>query len=178
LSVFECWVFRHLGFPLIARALGHRAAGGLFSREGQRILYLAQDLTEEDLERRVLVSRPLGIEESACNWSVEMLMEHLILVGVHIREAVRQLGNGVRPLRKFQRSEFEPRGGRGLRTREEYGRFIERFTALYETHCNIPSRPTHRHPYFGELDAGHWLKLAAVLYKLHRNHAERILAGL
>jgi len=178
LPAFEGWVLRHLGFPVVAKALGHEAARRLFMREGQRILYLAQDLREFELTERVLVRRPIGVEEGACYWSMEMLMEHLILVGVHVRDAVRQLASGVRPLQKFRLEEFYPEGKGRLRIRDEYGRFVERFAKVYETHRDLPVRPTHRHPCFGELNASQWLKFAAVHYKLHRFHAERIMEGL
>lgn len=177
LPPFEAWVFRHLGFPLVAKALGHNAAHKLFVREGQRILYLAQDLDDFDLEQPVLVRRPMGVEDRSRHWSMELLLEHLMLMGIHVRDSVRQLRKGVRPLRRFEASDFNPKGGRSPRIREEYSRFLEGFETLFEHH-DLPSEPTHTHSAFGELSAGEWLKFAAVHYKLHRSHAERIFEGL
>ena len=174
---FETWVLRHLGFPLLARSLGQEAARKLFVREGHRIHYLAQDLTDYELAEPVLVKRLMGAEDNSRYWSMEMLMEHLILMGVSVQDSVRQLSKGVRPMKPFRSSDLQPKGGRGPRIRDEFSRFLDRFAKVYENR-NLPSRPTHRHAWFGELGAAHWLKFAAIQTNLARTHAERIAQGL
>lgn len=172
----EARFFRH-GLPLLARAISIGAARKMFLAEGQRILYLAQDLKDWDLEERVLVKRPFGVEDNSRYWSMEMLLEHLILVGTGIRSIVGQLAIGVRPNKKVRISDGKPQGGEGPDIREKYGRYLNAFVEALDN-TQFPPRPTHAHPWAGEMNAAQWYKYAALHNWMHRIHAERIVAGI
>ena len=176
LPAVEARFFRH-GLPLLSRAISRDAARKMFLREGNRILYLAQDLADWELEERVLVKRPFGIEDSSRYWSMEMLMEHLIMTGVATHKIIRQLSIGVRPQQRPTISQGKPQGGRGPRVRDEFARFLNKFAESSDD-LTLPPRPTLAHPWTGEMNALQWFKFAALHNWMHRVHAERLYAGV
>ena len=176
LPPMEARFFRH-GLPLLARAISREAARKMFLREGHRILYLAQDLEDWDLEERVLVKRPFGVEDNSRNWSMSMLLEHLIMTGISMNKTIRQLSIGVRPHYQPRVVDGKPKGERGSRVRDEFSRFIDKFIESVDQ-LQFPPRPTLAHQWTGEMNAAQWLKFAALHHWMHRVHAERIVAEI
>ncbi len=146
-------------------------------REGQRILYLAQDLSDWELEERILVKRPFGVEDSSRYWSMEMLMEHLIMTGIATHRTLRQLSIGVRPHHSSRIVDGKPKGGRGPRIRDEFSHYLDKFLES-SNDLKFPPRPSLAHSWTGEMNASQWFKFAALHHWIHRIHAERIFAGI
>lgn len=172
----EARFFRH-GLPLLTRTISREAARKMFLREGHRILYLAQDLEDWGLKERVLVKRPFGVEDNSRSWSMEMLLEHLMLTGVTINKILRQLAVGVRPHRAPRVVEGKPQGNRSSRIRDEFSRFLDKFVEAADQ-LQFPPRPTLSHQWTGEMNASQWFKYAALHNWMHRVHAERIVAAV
>ena len=172
----EARFFRH-GLSLLAKAISRSAARTMLLREGHRILYLAQDLSDWELKERVSVKRPFGVEDNSRHWSMEMLIEHLIMTGVSTNKTLRQLAIGVRPHHRPTIASTKPKGGRGPRIREEFRRFLEKFVESADA-LNFPPRPTLPHPWTGEMSAPQWFKFTALHHWMHRVHAERIVEGI
>jgi hypothetical protein len=172
----EAHFFRH-GLPLLAKAISRDAACKMFLREGHRILYLAQDLQDWDLDESVLVKRPFGVEDNSCFWSMAMLMEHLIMTGVAIRKTIGLLSTGTRPQHLPRIADGKPSGGRGSRIRGEFDRFLNKFVESSDA-LTFRSRPTLPHPWTCEMGALQWFKFAALHQWMHRVQAERIMEGM
>lgn len=172
----EARFFRH-GLPLLAKTINRAAARKMFLREGHRILYLAQDLSDWELKERVLVKRPFGVEDNSRHWSMEMLMEHLMMSGVSANKILRQLSIGVRPLQRPTVESCKPKGERIPRIRAEFRRFLDKFVESADS-LKFPPRPTLAHPWTAEMSAPQWFKFAALHHWMHRVHAERIVEGI
>lgn len=176
LPAVEARFFRH-GLPLLSRTLTREAARKIFLREGHRILYYAQDLADWELQEQVLVKRPFGVEDNSRYWSMEMLLEHLIVTGVATHKIMRQLCFGVRPHHRPTIQDGKPKGGRGPRLRDEFSHFLTKFVESADDLTFTP-RPTLPHPWTGEMNASQWFKFAALHHWMHRVHAERIFSGI
>lgn len=172
----EARFFRH-GLPVLSRALTRDCARKIFLQEGQRILYLAQDLADWELEEPVLVKRPFGVEDSSRYWSMEMLLEHLIVSGMAMHKIMRQLSAGARPPQGPRVADGKPQGGRGPHIRDEFRRFLQKFADSCDE-LIFPPRPTVAHPWTSEMNACQWFKFSALHHWMHRVHAERIAAGI
>lgn len=172
----EAKFFRH-GLPILTKTISRDSARKMFLREGHRILYLAQDLKDWELEERVLVKRPFGVEDNSRYWSLEMLMEHLIMTGVAVHKSIRQLASGRRPSHPPRIAEGKPSGGRGPRIREEFDRFMNKFVQSSDA-LTFPARPTLAHPWTSEMGPLQWFKFTALHHWIHRVHAERIVLGI
>ena len=58
------------------------------------MIALAEPLSAEQLQRRVLVKAPMGMEDSSRYWSAAMVLEHLIEVGSRIAVGIVELTHG------------------------------------------------------------------------------------
>lgn len=172
----EARFYRH-GLPLLIRTIGRESARKMFLREGHRILYLAQDLEDWDLETQVLVKRPFGVEDNSRYWSMSMVLEHLMMTGASITKLLRQLCIGVRPHYAHRVTDGKPSGGRGPQIRDEFSRFLDKFVEAIDQ-LQFPPRPTLAHEWTGEMNAAQWFKFAALHHWMHRIHAERIVAAV
>ena len=54
--------------------------------------HMLAPLTEEAYHKRILSDHHLGIEEDTRDWSIAMVIEHLIIVNTGIIEVIKTLG--------------------------------------------------------------------------------------
>ena len=66
------FLLRYLLFPAFCRTNTWQKALAKFQAEGDRIVALAERLSPEQLQQRVLVKAPMGMEDSSRYWSVPM----------------------------------------------------------------------------------------------------------
>ena len=78
LPVIQAFALRYLIFPAYCLTTSWDKALDAFQSEGQKLVTLVEPLSEEQLQRRVLVKAPLGIEDSSRYWSAAMVLEHLM----------------------------------------------------------------------------------------------------
>ena len=94
LPVVQAFVLRHLVFPAYCLTTSWDKALAAFQAEGQKVIALVEPLSAEQLQRRVLVKAPMGIEDSSRYWSAAMVLEHLIEVGSRIAVGIVELTHG------------------------------------------------------------------------------------
>lgn len=91
------WFERNLigaGIRLAGQFTAKDRLTALFRDEAMRAIDAASLLSEDNGRRRVLVPRFLGIEDSSRNWSVFMVLEHLVIVNSAIAAALPRLYAG------------------------------------------------------------------------------------
>jgi hypothetical protein len=147
----------------------------MFAAEGRRVLELARRLPEAALGERVRIRRFPGIEDSSREWSVLMVVEHLLITGPAILALARRLLDGLPGGDEVSIAAVKPKGDRVVDLLDEYARFLADYDTAMES---LDVRPTggHPHPWFGPLDAARWLKLNAVHQRIHRRQVEKIIA--
>ncbi|MCL4205487.1 MAG: DinB family protein [Pirellulaceae bacterium] len=179
LPVVQAFVLRHLIFPAYCLTTSWDKALAAFQAEGLRMISLVERLTDEQLQRRVLVKAPLGIEDSSRYWSAAMVLEHLIEVGSRVAVGIIELTHGTQVTIKADIADVKPKGGQGPQIIEDYRQFLEDYTRMIDEEAgDRASRSRHLHPWFGELNAHQWNCLGAVHQSVHRKQLERIIAGL
>ena len=52
---------------------------------------MVKDLSEEELNKRVLIEHILGIEDDTRDWSVALVIEHLFIVNTGIIQVIKTL---------------------------------------------------------------------------------------
>jgi hypothetical protein len=172
---FQAVLFRHLLFPAYCRRTSWDRSAAVFHAEGQKVMGLAQSLPPSAFQKRVQI-RPLwGIENHSRDWSAEMVLEHLIEVGVRVATAIIELSHGERPGTPL--AVPVPGGGRGHAVLQDYAAFLDDYAAtLSEDVGDRDSKLTCPHPWFGELTAHRWACLGAFHQALRRRHLEEIVA--
>ena len=125
-----------------------------FARERDAVLTLAQGCAPEWAERRVLIKRLPGQEDSSRFWSIYMTVEHLRIVNQGIGEVIGQLARGVLPGRKTSTADAKPRRDVGEAAIEEFERVCARFEETVAGVGELRTEAKHPHPWFGPMDAG------------------------
>lgn len=172
------WIVRAVG-PLLSRRSDWDANAARFERLIERIAARVEKLTHEELERRVLVPRLPGLEDSSRYWSVAMTLEHLNIVTPAITEAIVELSHGRRPPVEADTAKVKPRGAlSGADAAREF-RAVHAAARdrLARDLGDRRTRATHRHPWFGPFTAHQWHWLLPNHLRIHERQIEAILAG-
>jgi hypothetical protein len=174
----EAWVSRHVLFPLYARTHPWERAVRQFRREARKIRHLAESRTVEERARRVLIRRIMGIEDSSRYWSIDMTLEHLVIVGEQVCGGIVMLSRGQVPPGEASTAAVKPRGGWPDAT-ERFQKMVD--TVCYRLQEEVGDRKAaarYVHPWFGALSAEEWVALLAMHQKIHRRQVERIIGRL
>lgn len=179
LPVVQGFFLRHMIFPAYCLTTSWDKALAAFQAEGQKVIALADPLSNEQVQRRVLIKAPLGIEDSSRYWSAGMVLEHLIEVGTRVAVGIVELTHGSPVTVKADIADVKPKGGKGIQIVQDYRQFLTDYDRMISEEAgDRKSKSRHPHPWFGELNAHQWACLGAVHQLIHRRQMERIVAGL
>lgn len=151
----------------------------LYKQESDLILNCCVHLHPKDMTKPILIDRIFGIEDSSRYWSVSMTLEHLMIVGLRVREAIIMLSQGRAPSEKADIAAVKPVGEKGHEIIEEFRTFVDDYVyQIQERAENRKSKTTYEHPWFGPLTAYQWVVLGAMHQRIHRRQIERICIQL
>lgn len=176
LPALENFFLRHVYFPVYSRMTSVNKALVNFEKTTLEISQLIQDLSPEQQQRRVLIDRLVGIEDSSRNWSPLMVLEHLILVNQGICQIVTSLAKGQTPDMQVRIADVKPRGTLGSDGNDV---FVRKMNETAECLHQIPnwSEAEHLfHPWLGFLTARQWTAVLAMHQRLHKRQIEAIIA--
>ena len=138
-----------------------RLLGGRMSRE-------ADGVAEGMLDRRVLVPRLRGVEDSSRNWCANETLEHVMLTGRLMAQLIAELSRGRASAQVVRIEDFKPKGVyAGRDARPDFRAFVSETLELLEPLAIVDGGPTHRHPWLGELNALQWCWLLGGHTGLH-----------
>jgi len=180
LPPLEWAVAKFILLPKAYKVLDKEKSLKAFSIESSKIISLARPLSTDQLSQRRLVPRLRGLEDSSRFWSVAMTLEHTIIVGDLMRQAVVELSNGASDLPVVSTADVKPDQP------VEAAAIIEKFEAMSKrfiadvTASNIDAHPnnTHPHPWFGPLTARKWMVFGSLHLSIHRQQIKEIIQRL
>jgi hypothetical protein len=143
--------------------------------ERQIMLNLIQGLAVEHGQRRVLVERLRGMEDSSRYWSVYMALEHLRIVNLACAGTIRQLGQGKVPARQASTAAVKPSPEAGDQVIPDFIASCEQVLASAKEVTELKTPVRYAHPWFGPLNAADWFFMAGFHMRLHRKQIEAIL---
>ena len=179
LPFFESFIGRHFTFPKLIRSLTWQSAVDLFERQGEKIVTIAESLSEDQLTKQVLIKRIRGIEDSSRFWSVGMVMEHLIMVGSDMLKLIQMLNDGEIPQVKVDVADYKPKEIHDTSIIPKFKEMQKHYVdTLRNEEGNQKLELTHTHPWFGPVNSFEWNCLAAIHQVVHKNQAIKIVVGL
>jgi hypothetical protein len=149
-----------------------------FERAHKKFLAEIQKLTPEQLNRRVLIPRIVGLEDSSRYWSPIMVARHLVIVGQAIEWMIVELSHGrTDKLPKADTAAVKPETDLDAqKVLSEYQAFGDGFLARVESAVgNRDSELTHLHPWFGPMRSKDWMWLMGRHTGIHRQQLKKIL---
>ncbi len=179
LSPLRAFAARRILFPLadsfftFDRALKH------FLKEGRRAVELAATLERDELFERVMVPPLFGLEENSRYYSTAMALEHLLIVGLSLRDRIPPLSRGEHLDREVRIEDYKPYVEIPDEIVQIYGEFLEGFEEhLRKDLGDIHRENRHIHPWFGALNPKQWMVMGAIHQSVHRRQIEAIVASL
>ena len=166
--------------PFVAGRAGWEQDVADFAAANDKIFKTLDGLTPEQLERRILVPKQQGLEDSSRYSSAAMTLEHLMIVGMSMRNIIAALSHGIVPDYKADTASVKPAGaGDAAATLGAYRDFaahvmldIDRSTG------DRNSKTTFDHPWFGAFTARQWHWLLPVHTFIHLKQLRAIAASL
>ena len=171
---------KYVLLPGYCLRLSWERAPVLLERQGRVLLDLGREHTEAELTRRVLVPPQIGLEDSSRHASYTMVLEHLTIVGGRLTEIVFELTHGRRPSGAVRTADLKPRGDlTPPQAVDAYRAMLASFRQRALEQAGDRASPVRfEHPWFGPLDAYHWLCFAPFHQTIHLVQARRIVARL
>ncbi len=163
----------------LRRKLGNRHAfDARFREERELIGALIGSCNAESGARRVLITRPPGLEDSSRYWSVWMTLDHLRIVHDAFVRVIDALTKGKMPEGKVSTADVKPSPQATAAVAADYEKSCDALLEQVAASPNLKTKLRFAHPWFGPLDAAGWHALAGGHMGIHRLQIERILAGL
>ena len=131
---------------------------------GRKILEEARALDPKLLHRRKLVPPQQFLEDSSRAWSVAMTLEHVVIVGSQISQALPALLAGKAPSGSARTAAVKPKPGAG--SAEAFEDFLKNYSSVVPE--DLPKTTvTFDHPWFGPLNAHKWHCLVGLHQLIH-----------
>lgn len=151
----------------------------LFAMLGARVLKEADAVASDKRDVKVLVPRMKGIEDSSRFWSVNEVLEHLIITGQPMRGLVASLAQGKTSDYEVKIENFKPQGlYAGADARPDFKRFVEETVELLKPLPIADGGLTHVHPWMGPFNALQWTGLLAGHSGIHLAQLQAVKKGL
>lgn len=154
--------------------LGPRRAIKLFSLEANRVLEMVEQYDYDFAGSPVKIPRLQGIEDASRNWSLYMVVDHLVRVDRAILNTIKCLCDGFRPHFDITIAEFKPDPDADARVLDTFQKMARGFQRDVLDLMPIRSRARFEHPWFGALNAQQWIMLAAAHHRIHRRQVHKI----
>lgn len=171
LPTFENAVLKNVLIPLSRLFFGWKSARVWLNRELDSIEKMVNNLSEEALNKRVLIDHIIGIEDDTRDWSVALVIEHLANVNTGIIQVIKSLSEE----KPFDAPVTIPGVKPGSRTVSiaELRQITKDFESFVPQNRN--SKTTKAHPWFVEFNNKDWNTFLAVHTWVHKRQIQAIL---
>lgn len=151
----------------------------VFALAGVKVYKEAGSVPAEKRDVKVLVPPMRGVEDSSRYWSVNDVLEHLLITGEGMRGVIETLAAGKTSDYEVKIENFKPKGKYlGGDGRPDFKTFIEETAERLKNLDIRDAGPTHRHPWMGPFNALQWMWLLAGHTGIHLNQLLAIKKGL
>lgn len=170
---------RHLAMRLLRKKYAWDDAAALCDAETARIMHMVDSVGKVPRAKRVLIPRQMGLEDSSRYWSVDMTLEHMMIVARGVCDVIVTLSRGEHYTTPVRIEDVKPKGdldGDALALFAAHMAGVRPYLADHV--IDRASTTTHDHPWFGPMTAHEWHILLGVHQRIHRRQIAAIIARL
>lgn len=168
----------NLGFKLMRTFKSRIGLNDMFHKEFTKLVALAETIPADKGEEPVLIKRVKGMEDSSRNWSAYMVFEHLHIVNTTLLSIVETLLKEETFQGAVKTENVKPSPSSTIQSIENFSHSAQQYLGTLQTLDSLKTKTTHKHPWFGELDAHGWHTLATIHMQVHRKQLEQIIVDL
>lgn len=173
LPKFERFYIKTLLIPTVKYAFTWDLALKLFDKEAKKIEKIVKQIKKEDLQKRVKIKRVFGIEDHSRDYSINMTLEHLVIVGTGLMGIIHTLSQEKRFDKEVIIQEVKPHANEAD-TLEAFLKLTEKYTAFIDALPKKKSLMRHQHPWFTEFNNFEWSVFMFIHTFVHRRQIEAI----
>ncbi|MGE4233781.1 MAG: DinB family protein [Bacteriovoracia bacterium] len=180
LPFFEALVLRYYVKPFVMKKFSWDQSMSFLKSEGEKILILIGDVSDEDANKKILVQRIRGLEDSSRYWSIAMVLEHILIVTNAIRSVILDLSNQKKTLVFVDIAKVKPKGGKPWQElKAEFKQMMQsEIGGLSSLARDKNSKLSHEHPWFGQMNTKEWAFLIGAHLRIHRQQVKQIVDQL
>jgi len=147
------------------------------NRERGIIKKLIQQLSKNDLQKRVEIKRAFAIEDHSRDYSVNMTLEHLRITGTKVTEVIERLSDEKEYEEEITIQAVKPKEN-GEDEVEKFFTFMDYYTEYIKSHPKNYSKMTKKHPWFVNFNNSDWACFMFMHTFIHRRQIEAIIKEL
>jgi len=153
-----------------------------YERITQKLIQLATSIPMERRNQKVLIDPLIGLEDSSRFWSVNEVLEHLLIVSKAMEATISSLASGVIPNHKADTAKVKPQGG-NQEWLNEFQVYAPTLLARLDEKLSTPGMNIHsklrfQHPWFGKINARQWYWMLSTHQALHLQQMKKIISVL
>lgn len=149
----------------------------MFQSEVKKIENLIKNIPEEKLQQRVKIDRIFGIENHSRDYSINMTLQHLTIVGTALIMVIDTLSKEQVIEKEVRIEDVKP----SEQTKEESRKFflyVKKYESFIKSHDKKVSTMKKKHPWFIEFNNKEWSTFAFIHTFVHRRQIEAIIKKL
>jgi len=165
--------------PFQSKSVPWEESRARYEKLTAKILAAAESTPAEARKIKILVNPIVGLEDSSRYWSIDMVLEHLIIVGTQMEAMILMLSRGETSERKVDIAKVKPTVASSESSAQDilaqYQSFAPGLMARLDAGMkNRDSKTTHHHPWFGPFNTRQWYWLMAGHQGIHWQQLKQI----
>jgi len=175
-------LLRYVVGPLVSKRVPLKKSRADYEKITQRLIEAIDRIPSELRQIKKLVPKQRGLEDSSRFWSLDGVIEHLLIVSQSIERGILELSEGKKPSVKADIAAVKPTHLRSDPF-SEFKSYAPELLRRIDTKLSLDqmekfSHITLNHPWFGELNARQWYWLLSVHQGIHYQQAIEIIKQL
>jgi hypothetical protein len=177
LPEFERLFIKLVLVPIVRITMNWTISRLLIKREIKIIKKLLSSISTQKLQQKMSISRTFAIEDNSRQFSVNEVLEHLVIAGTLVKDVIETLS-------KEKEVEFDIKI-ENVKPKENKENQLEDFLRFYQDYdnfiINLPkkqSKMTKEHPWFVKFNNFDWNNFMFMHTFIHRRQIEAILNEL
>jgi len=174
---FERLFIKRVLVPTVRILFTWNIALFMLKREVAIVEKLIKNINPEDLEKQIIINRTFAIEDDSRRFSINMVLEHLVIAGGLVKETIVSLSNEEILADNIKIEDVKPFAN------DE--KALDNFLAFYKSYAqmieNLPKKQsiaTRKHPWFVRFNNFDWSVFMYMHTFIHRRQIQEIIKKL
>jgi hypothetical protein len=177
LPKFERIFIKRVLVPSVRLLFSWNIALFLVKQEVKTIQKLVQNVNPSDVTKQVKIQRTFAIEDHSRTFSINMVLEHLVIAGSAVQKVIETLSREKEFTPEIKIENVKPRQNK----QNQLDEFVEFYNDYFTFLANLPkkqSKATKAHPWFVAFNNYDWSVFMFMHTFIHRRQIQAILKEL
>ncbi|MDY0328633.1 MAG: hypothetical protein RBR07_10320 [Arcobacteraceae bacterium] len=163
--------------PIVRTFFTWEIALFMVKREVSIITNLTKDISQIDMQKQIIIDRTFAIEDDSRRFSIDMVLEHLVIAGALVKDTIKSLSSETVPPQEIKIEDVKPFEN----STEALEKFLEFYKTYFDMIKTLPKKQsiaTKKHPWFVSFNNFDWSIFMYMHTFIHRRQIEEIISKL